>query len=147
MRWMVRGTDFSLSTRDGQREGRILVAQSSSVNISDVAPKASSAALRACMKGSRSERPKAAMRTLDRVYFHQISDGMFCEFRKSLHTDALIFLAILPRQMVVFVRMPGSGSLAVLARYFSSSPLIVLSDNLPTIVRVDLTVCSRSKGA
>ena len=51
---------FSLSSNDGHRAGRILVAQSSSVKISDVAASASKAALRACTKGSRSERAKAA---------------------------------------------------------------------------------------
>ena len=54
---------FSLSTNDGHKAGRILVAQSSSVKRSEVAASASSAALRACTKGSRSERAKAAIRT------------------------------------------------------------------------------------
>lgn len=47
----------------------------------------------------------------------------------------------------MFVRMPGCSSLDVLARYFSSSPLFVRSDNLGTTVRTALTVCSRSSGA
>lgn len=55
--------------------------------------------------------------------------------------------AILPRQIVVFVRIPGCSSLDVFARHFSSSPLMIRSDNLVTIVRTALTVCSRSSGA
>jgi len=57
------------------------------------------------------------------------------------------FLDILPRQMVVLVRIPGCSSLEVLARYFNNSPLIVLSDNFPIIVNTALTVCSRTTGA
>ena len=57
------------------------------------------------------------------------------------------FLAIFPRQMVVFVRMPGCSSLAVLARYLSSSPLIVRSDSLPMMTSTDFRVCSRTTGA
>lgn len=57
------------------------------------------------------------------------------------------FLAIFPRQIVVLVRIPGCSSFDVLARYFSSSPLIVLSDNFPMIVRTALTVCSLTTGA
>ena len=57
------------------------------------------------------------------------------------------FLEILPKQIVVFVRMPGCSSLEVLARYLRSSPLIVLSDSLPMIVKTALTVCSRTTGA
>lgn len=57
------------------------------------------------------------------------------------------FFAILPKQIVVFVRMPGCSSLEVLARYLRSSPLMVLSDNFPMIVKTDLTVCSRTIGA
>jgi hypothetical protein len=34
-----------------------------------------------------------------------------------------------------------------LARYFRSSPLIVLSVNFSMIVKTDLTVCSRTIGA
>lgn len=57
------------------------------------------------------------------------------------------FFAILPRQIVVFVRIPGCSSLDVLARYFKSSPLIVLSESFPMMVRTALTVCSRTTGA
>ena len=55
--------------------------------------------------------------------------------------------AIFPKQMVVFVRMPGCSSLDVLARCLSSSPLITRSDSLVTTVKTALTVCSRSIGA
>ena len=48
--------------------GRILVALSSSVKESEVADKASRAAERAWMKGSRRERVKAAIRILLRVW-------------------------------------------------------------------------------
>lgn len=57
------------------------------------------------------------------------------------------FFEILPRQIVVFVRIPGCSSFEVLARYFKSSPLIVRSDSFPMIVRTALTVCSRTTGA
>lgn len=57
------------------------------------------------------------------------------------------YLAIFPRQIVVFVRIPGCSSLAVLAKYFSNSPLIVLSESLVMIVRTDLSVCSLTIGA
>lgn len=57
------------------------------------------------------------------------------------------FFEILPKQIVVFVRMPGCSSFEVLARYLRSSPLIVLSDNFPMIVKTALTVCSRTTGA
>lgn len=55
--------------------------------------------------------------------------------------------AILPRQMVVFVRIPGCSSFEVFARYFSSAPFIVRSESLVMMVRIDLTVCSRTNGA
>lgn len=55
--------------------------------------------------------------------------------------------AILPKHIVVFVRMPGCSSLEVLARHFNSSPLIVRSDSLLMIVKMDFTVCSRTTGA
>ena len=61
---------FSLSTREGHMIGRSLDAQSSSLNKSTVAANARSAAFRACTKGSRRERPKAAARTFARLYKH-----------------------------------------------------------------------------
>ena len=86
------------------------------------------AAFLACMKGSRRERVKAAIRTLDLVL-------------------APRFLEIFPKQIVVFVRIPGCSSFEVLAKYLRSSPLMVLSDNFPMIVKTALTVCSRTTGA
>ena len=62
-------------------------------------------------------------------------------------TVAFRFFAILPRHIVVFVLMPGSGSLAVFARYFNSSPFMIRSLSFETIVSIDLTVCSRNSGA
>jgi hypothetical protein len=56
-------------------------------------------------------------------------------------------LAILPRQIVVLVRIPGCSSLAVRAKKRSISPLIVRSDSLPMTVSTALTVCSRTTGA
>ncbi len=71
--------------------------------------------------------------------------------KAAMRTLALLltprFFAILPKQIVVLVRMPGCSSFDVLARYFNSSPLIVLSDNFPMIVRTALTVCSLTIGA
>jgi hypothetical protein len=57
------------------------------------------------------------------------------------------FLEIFPKQIVVLVRIPGCSSLDVFARYFKSSPLMVLSDNFPMMIRTALTVCSRTTGA
>lgn len=57
------------------------------------------------------------------------------------------YFPIFPRQIVVFVRMPGCSSLAVFARYRRSSPLIVLSESLLMTIRIDFTVCSRIIGA
>ena len=57
------------------------------------------------------------------------------------------FRAILPRHIVVFVRIPGCSSFEVFARYFKSSPFIVRSVNLVMIVKTALTVCSRTTGA
>ena len=71
---------------------------------------------------------KAAIRTLDLVL-------------------RLRFLDILPKQIVVFVRIPGCSSFEVLARYLRSSPLMVLSDSFPMMVKTALTVCSRTTGA
>lgn len=66
---------------------------------------------------------------------------------ENLPTFTPMLRAIFPKQMVVFVRMPGCSSLDVFARCFSSSPLITRSDNLVTTVKTALTVCSRSSGA
>jgi hypothetical protein len=60
-------TTFSLSTRAGHIDGKILVAQSSSGNNSLVALKAINAAFLACTNGSRNERAKAADKTFTRV--------------------------------------------------------------------------------
>lgn len=60
-------THFSLSIREGHNAGSILVAQSSSLKRSDVVASASKAAFRACTKGSRNEREKAAVSTFCRV--------------------------------------------------------------------------------
>lgn len=119
---------LSLSIRQGQIAGRIRFAESSSLKVSAVAPSASNAAFRAWTKGSRRERVKAAINTFD-----------------LLPTPR--FLEIFPKQIVVFVRIPGCSSLEVLARYFNSSPLTVRSDNFPIMVKTALTVCSRTTGA
>ena len=119
---------FSLSITNGHRAGNILLAQSSSLNASFVTAKAISAAFLAWTNGSLSEREKAAIKTLDLV-------------------PTPMFLEILPRHIVVFVRIPGCSSFEVLARYFKSSPLMVLSDNFPITVKTALTVCSRTIGA
>lgn len=121
-------TNFSLSIRSGQIDGRIRPAQSSSEKCSLVTAKAIRAALRACTNGSLSDLENAAIRTFDLV-------------------EVPRFLAILPRQMVVLVRMPGCSSLAVLARYFSNSPFIVRSESLDISVSTDFKVCSRTRGA
>ena len=57
------------------------------------------------------------------------------------------FRAILPRQMVVLVRIPGCSSFDVLARYLSKSPFTVRSDNFVMTIKTALTVCSRTRGA
>ena len=114
--------------RHGHRAGNIRFAQSSSLNASDVTANAINAAFRAWTKGSRSDLVNAAIRTLERVPTPK-------------------FLEILPKQIVVFVRIPGCSSFEVLARYFSSSPLMVLSDNFPMTVNTALTVCSLTTGA
>lgn len=62
------GPYFSLSTSEGHMPGRILLAQSSSGNRSDVAASACKAALRACTKGSLNDRENAAINTFWRVY-------------------------------------------------------------------------------
>lgn len=59
---------FSLSTSDGQMQGKSFVEQSSSENKSAVADSAISAAFRAWTKGSRSDLENAAVRTFVRVY-------------------------------------------------------------------------------
>jgi hypothetical protein len=119
---------FSLSMREGHRDGSIRLAMSSSLKASDVTAKAMRAAFLAWTKGSRRDRVNAAIKTLDLVLL-------------------LRFLDIFPKQIVVFVRIPGCSSFEVLARYFKSSPLIVLSDSFPMMVRTALTVCSRTTGA
>lgn len=119
---------FSLSIKEGHKEGSIRFAMSSSLNASDVTARAMRAAFLACTKGSRRERVKAAIKTFDLVLL-------------------LRFLDIFPRQIVVFVRIPGCSSFEVLARYFKSSPLMVRSESFPMIVRTALTVCSRTTGA
>lgn len=119
---------FSLSIRDGHKDGNIRLAMSSSLNASDVTARAISAAFLAWTKGSRRERVNAAIKTFDLVL-------------------VLRFLEIFPKHIVVFVRIPGCSSFEVFARYFKSSPLIVLSDSFPMMVRTALTVCSRTTGA
>jgi len=109
-------------------QGSIRFAQSSSLKASFVAPSASSAAFRAWTNGSRSERVKAAIKTFDLLPTPKFFD-------------------ILPKHIVVFVRIPGCSSLDVLARYFKSSPLMVRSDSFPIMVKTALTVCSRTTGA
>lgn len=121
-------TSFSLSRRSGQIAGRTLDAMSSSLKQSAVAARAINAALRACTNGSRRERVKAAMRTFE---------------REETPRD----LAILPRQMVVLVRIPGCSSLDVRASCLRRSELMVRSESLVMIVRTDFTVCSRMRGA
>lgn len=68
--WVIdtgRWTYFSLSINEGQRAGRIFAAASSSLKVSAVAARARRPAFRAWTNGSRKDRVKAAMRTLDRV--------------------------------------------------------------------------------
>lgn len=119
---------FSLSTKQGHIDGNIRFAQSSSLNESAVAPSASRAALRAWTNGSRSDRVKAAINTFDLLATPR-------------------FFQILPKHIVVFVRIPGCSSFDVLARYFNSSPLMVRSDSFPMMVKTALTVCSLTTGA
>lgn len=126
-------------------QGKIFVEQSSSGNKSTVAARAIKAAFRACTNGSRSDLENAAVRTLVLVYkelvayvFHRLN---------IILTPVPRFLAIFPRQIVVFVRMPGCSSFAVLARYRRSSPFMIRSDNFGTTMRTAFTVCSRIKGA
>lgn len=66
---------------------------------------------------------------------------------EGLLTFAPKLRAIFPKQMVVFVRMPGCSSLDIFARCFNNSPLITRSDNLVTTTKTALTVTSRSRGA
>ena len=119
---------FSLSIKEGHSDGSTRLAMSSSLNASDVTAKAMRAAFLAWTNGSRRDRVNAAIKTLDLVL-------------------VLRFLEIFPKQIVVFVRIPGCSSLEVLARYFNSSPLTVLSDSFPIMVSTALTVCSRTTGA
>lgn len=119
---------FSLSNSSGHENGRIRIAQSSSLKHSTVAASAIRAAFLAWTNGSRNDRENAAIKTLALV-------------------EPLRCLASFPRQMVVFVRIPGCSSFPNLARYLSSSPLMVRSDSFVTIVRTDFSVCSRTRGA
>jgi len=114
--------------REGHKDGSIRFAISSSLKESDVTAKAIRAAFLAWTNGSRRDRVNAAIKTLDLVLL-------------------LRFLEIFPKQIVVLVRIPGCSSLEVLARYFKSSPLMVLSESFEIIVRTALTVCSRTTGA
>ncbi len=57
-------------------------------------------------------------------------------------TPGPMYFAIFPRQTVVFVRIPASASLEVLARYLSRSPFIVLRSLLwPTVQAVQFVHC------
>jgi hypothetical protein len=62
-----RITHFSLSKSAGQMAGRILTAQSSSLNTSIVADRAKSPAFRAWTNGSLIDLVNAAISTLERV--------------------------------------------------------------------------------
>eukprot|EP00964_Phaeocystis_antarctica_P120077 scaffold83829_cov69-Phaeocystis_antarctica.AAC.1 len=93
----VARTSRSASSTTGATCGRILAATSMGLWYCCVAVRASSAALRAGGKGSLSARTKAAMSTLSRV-------------------PASMCAAILPRQMVVLVRMAASSSICSLAK-------------------------------
>ena len=53
---------------------------------------------------------------------------------------------ILPRHIVVFVRIPGCSSLAVLAKCLRSSPFRIRSESFGARERTALTVCSRTRG-
>ena len=75
---------FSLSTSEGHRDGRILVAQSSSLYRSEVAASARSAAFRAWTNGSLKERVNAAVRTFCRVYRILARDGT-AEVQRDVH--------------------------------------------------------------
>lgn len=120
--------NFSLSIKQGHIAGKIRFAQSSSEKTSAVTLNAINAAFLAWTNGSRKEREKAAIKTFDLVL-------------------APRFFDIFPRHMVVFVRMPGCSSFAVLARCLRSSPLITLSESLSITVNTAFTVCSRTIGA
>lgn len=140
-------TYLSLSTNDGHSKGSILFAQSSSVKRSEVTASAIRAAFRACKNGSRKDRANAAVRTFCLVFFQISSRLNIVTVVRLLITFDPRLRAILPRQIVVLVRMPGCSSFAVLARYLSKSPLMVRSDSLVIIVKMALTVCSRTTGA
>lgn len=47
----------------------------------------------------------------------------------------------------MLVLMPGSESFEVFARYLRRSPFTTLSDSFGMMVKTDLTVCSRTRGA
>ena len=102
-------------------------AASSSVKYSAVAPKAIREAFLAWTKGSLRDLVKAAIRTFDR-------------------DEVPRCLAIFPRQMVVFVRIPGCSSFAVLASCLSRSPLIVRSESFVMMTSTDFRVCSLTTG-
>lgn len=93
---------------------------------------------------SRSERKQQQGSLAETIVQKLMEAGLITRSKLTL---ADRFLAILPKQMVVFVRIPGCSSLAVFARYLTSSPLIVRSDNLPITAKTALTVCSRTTGA
>ena len=88
---------------------------------------------------------KAAIRTFVRDLSQKVSYLSYSGDPKL--TDTPKFLAILPRQIVVLVRIPGCSSLAVFARHLNNSPLMTLSLSLGTSVRTALTVCSLTTGA
>ena len=94
--------------------------------------------------------PAAIVKKLRQVLFAsskaRSAHGTAIESQR-IHTVGPRLRAILPRQIVVLVRMPGCSSFEVFARCFSNSPLIVRSESLVMIVKTALTVCSRTKGA
>ena len=122
-------TDASGSTMSGEMAGMTRAAISSAKYVSIVATKkyvsinqsgsciraiAPMSALRPASRaggnGSRSARKKA-----DARIFFLVAGEMYS--------------AILPRQMVVLVRMPGSSSVWHLAKYFNRSPLTIDADS------------------
>ena len=135
---------LSLSSNNWHKAGNSLFAQSSSGNRSEVAANAWRAALRACTNGSFNDRVKAATKTFCLVYRY-VSVQLIVP--RSTHTLTPKLRAIFPRQIVVFVRIPGCSSFDVFARCFNRSPLIVRSDNFVIMINTALTVCSRTTGA
>mmetsp|Transcript_48481 Transcript_48481/g.116620 ORF Transcript_48481/g.116620 Transcript_48481/m.116620 type:complete len:281 (+) Transcript_48481:174-1016(+) len=122
----VARTSRSASSTTGATCGRILAATSMGLWYCCVAVRASSAALRAGGKGSLSARTKAAMSTLSRV-------------------PASMCAAILPRQMVVLVRMAASSSICSLAKARITC-CIEAGLSLGARVTMLFTVSSRSAG-